>query len=91
MLFWCSLAFFRGHFDALGLSFGALGPSFEAVVPQIEKNYLSGANWGRIRGPNRAPLWLHFSFFFENVCFGHCFLTLLFLNRFLNRFLAAPG
>ena len=51
----------------------------------------SGANWGRIRGPNRSPFWAQFSHFLVKNRFWAIFFDAPFSASFFYRFLAAPG
>ena len=51
----------------------------------------SGANWGRIRGPNRSPFWAQFSHFLVKHRFWVVFFDFPFSEAFFYRFLAAPG
>ena len=58
-------------------------------VPCRNKNR-SGANWGRIRGPNRSSFWAQVSHFLGKSVLGSLFRRSVLCIVFLS-FLAAPG
>ena len=78
--FWCLLAPFWHPW----------APFCRPWAPSRNKDP-SGANWGRIRGPNRSPFWAHFSHFLVKNRFWAVFFDVPFSASFFYRFLAAPG
>ena len=95
---WLPFGTFLASFYVLFLSFwGFLAPFWHPWAPfgrpwgPSRKNDTSGANWGRIPGPNRAPLWVQFSYFFWKNWFWAVFFDHTFSESFFYRFLAALG
>ena len=78
--FWCPLA----------PSWHPWAPFCRPWAPSRNKDP-SGANWGRIRGPNRRPCWAQFSYFLVKNMFWAIFFDAPFSASFFYRFLAAPG
>ena len=78
--FWCLLAPFWHPW----------APFWRPWAPSWN-NDPSGANWGRIRGPNRSSFWVQFSHFLVKNRFWAVFFDVPFSEAFFYRFLAAPG
>ena len=64
---------------------------FWGLCAASHKNYSSGANWTRILGPNRGPLWLQFSLFLKRSRFWAMLFDGTFSESFFSCFLVAPG
>ena len=79
-VFWCLLAPFWHPW----------APFCPPWAPSRNKDP-SGANWGRIRGPNRSPFWSQFSHFLVKKRFCAVFFDVPFSASFFYRFLPAPG